>query len=268
MLLISFLLTGITQAQYVGIGTTTPAKILDVNGDALINGLTIGMGSGNISTNTAIGNSVLSSNTTALGNTAVGYESQKLTTTGIANTSIGFMSMANNSEGYYNVSLGAWTLNQNSNGYHNTAVGYGSLYSNNTGFENTGLGYGAAMGAGNLQNATAIGAKAYAAASNSLILGSVAGVNGAVNSVNVGIGTTMNQLLKSGPPKILPTMGMIRSLTSESTILPNAAPMITPTARSITLPFIANSLNSLAKPMGAPRVVVLDRPKTGRVQYQ
>ena len=190
MLLISFLLTGITQAQYVGIGTTTPAKILDVNGDALINGLTIGMGSGNISTNTAIGNSVLSSNTTALGNTAVGYESQKLTTTGIANTSIGFMSMANNSEGYYNVSLGAWTLNQNSNGYHNTAVGYGSLYSNNTGFENTGLGYGAAMGAGNLQNATAIGAKAYAAASNSLILGSVAGVNGAVNSVNVGIGTT------------------------------------------------------------------------------
>src|SRR5690242_16586708 len=32
--------------------------------------------------------------------------------------------------------------------------------------------------------------------------------------------------------------------TSESTILPNAAPMITPTARSITLPFRAKFLNS------------------------
>src|SRR5436305_15276806 len=38
---------------------------------------------------------------------------------------------------------------------------------------------------------------------------------------------------------------MMMSPTSEVTILPNAAPMITPTARSTTLPFIANSRNSL-----------------------
>src|SRR6266542_3692036 len=55
----------------------------------------------------------------------------------------------------------------------------------------------------------------------------------------------MNQLLKSSPPKRRLTTGMIRSLTSESTILPNAAPMITPTARSTTLPLTANSRNSL-----------------------
>ena len=42
---------------------------------------------------------------------------------------------------------------------------------------------------------------------------------------------------------------MIRSLTSESTILANAAPMITPTARSTTLPFEANSLNSVINAM-------------------
>ncbi len=42
-----------------------------------------------------------------------------------------------------------------------------------------------------------------------------------------------------------PTIGMMRSLTIESTILPNAPPMMTPTARSITLPLRANSLNSL-----------------------
>src|SRR5262249_49066822 len=40
--------------------------------------------------------------------------------------------------------------------------------------------------------------------------------------------------------------GMSTSFTSESTILPKAAPMITPTARSKALPFIANSLNSLS----------------------
>ena len=46
-----------------------------------------------------------------------------------------------------------------------------------------------------------------------------------------------------------PTTGMMMSLTSESTILPNAAPMMTPTARSTTLPLAANSLNSVASPM-------------------
>src|ERR687891_693432 len=40
------------------------------------------------------------------------------------------------------------------------------------------------------------------------------------------------------------TSGMITCLTSESMILPNAAPMITPTARSTTLPLKANALNS------------------------
>jgi len=38
--------------------------------------------------------------------------------------------------------------------------------------------------------------------------------------------------------------GMMISLTSELTILPKAAPMITPMARSSTLPRMANSLNS------------------------
>jgi len=45
--------------------------------------------------------------------------------------------------------------------------------------------------------------------------------------------------------------GMIMSSTNDPTILPNAPPMITPTARSITLPRIANSLNSLSRLMGA-----------------
>src|SRR5215208_5545506 len=41
-----------------------------------------------------------------------------------------------------------------------------------------------------------------------------------------------------------PMIGMKMSPTSESTMRPKAAPMITPMARSTTLPFSANFLNS------------------------
>ena len=43
--------------------------------------------------------------------------------------------------------------------------------------------------------------------------------------------------------------GIRMSLTSDDTILPNAPPMMTPTAMSITLPLRANSLNSLKNAM-------------------
>src|SRR5207237_696698 len=48
-------------------------------------------------------------------------------------------------------------------------------------------------------------------------------------------------------------MGMMTSPTSELTIEPKAAPMMTPTARSTTLPFIANSLNSFSMAKSSPR---------------
>src|SRR5580700_5394412 len=41
-------------------------------------------------------------------------------------------------------------------------------------------------------------------------------------------------------------IGMMTSPTSEVTMAPKAAPMMTPTARSTTLPFIANSRNSFS----------------------
>jgi len=49
-------------------------------------------------------------------------------------------------------------------------------------------------------------------------------------------------VLGNGPP----IGGMMRSFTSESTILPKAAPMMMPTAMSTTLPRTANSLNSFS----------------------
>src|SRR5579871_2527112 len=47
-------------------------------------------------------------------------------------------------------------------------------------------------------------------------------------------------------------IGMMMSVTSESTILPKAAPMITPIARSTTLPRNANFLNSWSMCISSP----------------
>ena len=49
---------------------------------------------------------------------------------------------------------------------------------------------------------------------------------------------------RSTPPMSRPISGMNTSFTREVVILPNAVPMITPTAISMTLPRMANSLNS------------------------
>src|SRR5271154_5419445 len=53
--------------------------------------------------------------------------------------------------------------------------------------------------------------------------------------------------------------GMMRSETSAVTIFPNAAPTMTPTARSATLPRSANSLNS--SKMGIFMAVILSKFK-------
>src|SRR5262249_24665958 len=54
-------------------------------------------------------------------------------------------------------------------------------------------------------------------------------------------------------------IGMMMSPTSDVTIAPNAAPMMTPTARSTTLPFMANSRNSFSM---AAILLAVERRKT------
>ena len=61
---------------------------------------------------------------------------------------------------------------------------------NTIGSNNSAFGDGAGFSANNLTNATAIGANAQVSQSNSLVLGSINGFNGATADTNVGIGTT------------------------------------------------------------------------------
>ena len=82
----------------------------------------------------------------------------------------------------------------NETGFNNTFVGMASGDNNGSGINNSALGY-FAYGSPHLINATSIGAFSFATQNNSLILGSISGVNNCTavnncNSVNVGIGTT------------------------------------------------------------------------------
>jgi len=157
--------------------------------------------------NVAVGAYALYNNTTSYANTATGYGALYTNIIGFNNTATGHHALYSNSEGNYNTSdgennlfhnttgsfnssNGAFALLLNTTGSSNTASGYGALRSNTTGSFNTAVGDSANVASGNLINATAIGSHALVSASNSLVLGSVSGVNGAASTVNVGIGTS------------------------------------------------------------------------------
>lgn len=136
--------------------------------------------SGNV--NTAVGYESLLNNTTGDYNTALGGHSAKANTSGYGNTSLGYTSLFSNTSGYYNTAVGAEALYR-STGFGNTALGRQAGANDTTGTQNTYIGF-QSEGKNGITNATAIGANAYVAASNSLVLG---------NNVNVGIGTTNPQ---------------------------------------------------------------------------
>jgi hypothetical protein len=213
----------------VGIGTTTPSAKLDVNGDALINGLTVGQGAGTSALgNTVFGKTALNNITTGLQNVAIGNEALLDNTTGSYNVAIGYQSLENN-VGNRNVAIGVQALErfEKADEGHNTAVGYlalglvgGNGYgsTSESGKNNTAIGYGAGynrvggtngnsigsvfIGWGtksngiNSENEIVIGTAAASAGSNTVVLG-----NDLITSTrlkgdvivangNVGIGTT------------------------------------------------------------------------------
>ncbi|NCV08189.1 MAG: hypothetical protein EBW12_06325 [Actinobacteria bacterium] len=90
--------------------------------DASINGLTIGLGSGSISSNTAIGISALGSNTTGSGNTAVGAYAGTTNASTVDNTYIG-KNAGYYSYGNYNVFIGSGAAFNGGSGSNNTYIG-------------------------------------------------------------------------------------------------------------------------------------------------
>jgi len=168
-------------------------------------------------------------NTTGYYNSFFGRYAGYSNTTGNNNSFFGYGTGYSNTTGYLNSFFGETAGNKNTTGYLNSFFGQGAGYSNTTGNNNSffgrNAGRGNTTGSGNsffgweagrsntvesyntfvgynanldpgaspatnpVTHATAIGARAYVAQSYSLVLGSIAGVNGAGSDTNVGIGT-------------------------------------------------------------------------------
>jgi hypothetical protein len=139
--------------------------------------------------NVAVGNFTLANLTTQSGNTAIGHNAlEKNTAAG--NTAVGHDAARENTTAFGTTAMGYDALKENTTGNLNTALGWGAGTVITTGNGNTFLGYGANANVGTRFNANAIGTRSFVECSNCLVLGSVAGVNGATSSVKVGIGTT------------------------------------------------------------------------------
>jgi hypothetical protein len=185
----------------IGISNTffTPVEFLDVNGGSVnlrtttesykiaqqpvlwynndASSIYVGVGAGN------------GIATTAFENTFVGNNAGTAITTGDGNTFVGQSAGQTNTTGEHNVFIGETCANDNTGGFQNVAVGHLAGDGNTTGDNNTFIGEKAIPIGSNLNNATAIGAFSTVAQDNTLVLGSIDGINGAGASVDVGIGT-------------------------------------------------------------------------------
>ena len=134
-------------AQYagnVGIRKATPSGLLDVGGDAIINGLTVGRGS---------------SNSGDITNSAFGFNAHKGVYSGAYNVAIGWNALAIASgtgvapQGL--TAIGAGAMGAATTAYNSTAVGHLAGYAMNSAY-NTALGMESLYGTGGLFN-TAVG---------------------------------------------------------------------------------------------------------------
>ena len=155
-------------------GATGSFSYLTSSQNALINTLTVGLGGGNVSTNTAIGFNSLYSNTDGSNNVAIGYNSLYSNTDGSSNVAIGYSALYSNTIGINNTSIGFRSLQENTSGFRNTAVGCVSLQYNKSGSANI------AIGNGTLRN--------NISGSDNIAIGDVSLQNNITGSDNTAIG--------------------------------------------------------------------------------
>jgi hypothetical protein len=170
-----------TNPGLVSVVAQTIAGAKTFSSDLTVNGLKVGRGAGQISTNTTVGNDALITNATGTGNTAIGASALKAST-GVENTAVGYNALvgntsgsnnvgigvvagANNTTGGYNISIGNQAMQQNTSGSTNIAVGAGTIDFMTSGNYNTVLGgfAGRYYGSGMSNNTTTM--------SNSILIG-------------------------------------------------------------------------------------------------
>ncbi|MFM1914176.1 MAG: hypothetical protein RIR51_2029 [Bacteroidota bacterium] len=126
-----------TSPVLIGIGKNDPTTTLDINGslkviDSInVNGIYIGRGKGNDSTNQAFGQLALNSNTTGYANLASGFQALSSNISGNNNTANGYEAL-NNSTGSNNTALGSSAGTNLTSGNNNIAIGSNTNFSSAT----------------------------------------------------------------------------------------------------------------------------------------
>jgi hypothetical protein len=177
-----------TKKQVAGSVLTFDGAILGVNG------ISVGRGAGAVSTNTAVGASALTTNSTGTYSTAIGYQALKNTTASF-NTAVGPNVLLTNSTGQHNSAFGSSdnangsTLQSNTTGNYNNAFGNGALVSNTTGSNNSAFGNQSLV-----SNTTA---------SNNTAVGYQAGYSMTTNTQNTFVGNQAGQYFTGGANTII-----------------------------------------------------------------
>src|ERR1043166_1177043 len=127
---------------------------------------------------------------TGSGNSFFGSAAGTSNTSGLENAFFGADAGFSNTTGNHNIGVGVNAGLANTAGDLNSFLGFDAGQSNTSGSKKKFIGEASDAGADNLINAPAIGANALVSQSNSMILGSINGVNNATADVRVGIGTT------------------------------------------------------------------------------
>lgn len=165
------------------------SRILSNVGNNLFVGLNTGPNNGGFN-NSFAGNNAGAANTAGYQNTFFGANAGSANTFGLSNSFFGMAAGEANDSGSENSFFGVGAGATNNLGTNNVFFGRNAGITNTTGSENTIVGSIANVLVNNLTNANAFGYRAAVGASNSLILGSINGVNGATANTKVGIGTT------------------------------------------------------------------------------
>jgi hypothetical protein len=127
-----------TTASQVGAATTSGSNAFTAENS--FRGMSLGYGSGSVSSNTILGVDSLSVNTTGSRCVAMGYQALKANTDGNNNTAFGYYALKANQGGDYNIALGSNTLIANTTGNSNIAIGDTALDANVGGHSNIAVG--------------------------------------------------------------------------------------------------------------------------------
>jgi hypothetical protein len=185
--------SAVTGTGSVVKATSPTIATATLTGASTIQGLTVGLGAGAVSTNTAFGTSALAANSSGDLNVAVGYEALLSNGTGQNQVAVGYGALRLATSGRYSVAVGFATLVTATTAENNVAVGAFAL-NNATGGTNTAIGDTALSGVTSGQGNTALGyisGSQITTGSYNVVLG---GYNGATAPIS---GTGSNWIVLS-----------------------------------------------------------------------